>query len=69
MWVLSGAPSVRRVNSGSRGFTLVVIRVRVGSLGRAEESSGSFDVRVGSLLARLGVIGFIRVHVRSLWCT
>ena len=64
-------PVGRRVHSGSRGFIrarlviVVIIRVRVGSLGRAYGSSGSYGF-VWVRTARLGVVGLIRVGVGSL---
>ena len=63
-----GAPRGRRVHSGSRGFIqacLVVVGVRVGSLGRAYGSSGTYGF-VWVRTARLGVVGLIRVGVGSL---
>ena len=83
--VHSGAPRGRGVHSGSRGFTWVrlpfvgFICVRVGSLRRAYDSSGSFrfpwvhsgafrirDVHLCSRVftrALLGIVGFIRVRM------
>ena len=51
-WIHSGAPRIRRVHSGSRGLILVhlvVVGVRVGSLGRAKRSPGSFGFALGHL--------------------
>ena len=50
--VVSGTPKIRRVHSGSPGFTpthlgvVVFIRVPAGSLGRALKSSGHSGSRV-----------------------
>ena len=70
-WVHTGKPSGRRVNSGSRGFTLalkgVVNFIRVGvissgrSRGRRVHSGSRWLTR-----AHIGVVGFIGVHLGSL---
>ena len=75
--VHSGEPSGRRIYSSSRGFTgagIGVVRfflVRLGSLGSAKESSGSFGYAWVRSLGRVkrssGSIEFAWIHSAATW--